>query len=58
MSARDPIGRGEPPFNLPKVESFSDAEPRGCDDLTPALLCFIAGAVAFVAALAIFGALP
>ena len=26
---------------------------RGCDDLTPALLCFIAGAVAFVAFVAI-----
>ena len=31
---------------------------RGCDDLTPALLCFIAGAVAFVAVLAVAGILP
>ncbi|HET9189820.1 MAG TPA: hypothetical protein VFN69_04530 [Rudaea sp.] len=53
MKRRDPMSRGEPPFSLPKVESFSDAGPRGCDDLTPALLCFIAGAVAFVAFIAI-----
>lgn len=33
-------------------------EPRGCDDLTTALLCFIAFAVAFVVVLAIAGALP
>lgn len=34
------------------------AEPRGCDDITPALLCFIAGTVAFVVVLAVAGALP
>jgi hypothetical protein len=45
-----------PPFNLPKVEN--DTGPCGCDDLTPALLCFIAGAVAFVVVLAVAGVLP
>ena len=43
----------EPPFTLPKVEDLADRGPRGCDDLTPALLCFIACAVAFVAFVAI-----
>lgn len=58
MTPRDPIGFDAPPFNLPKVESFSDNGPRGCDDLTPAVLCVLAGAVAFVVVLAVCGVLP
>lgn len=54
MTARDPIGFDAPPFSVPP----DDTGPQGCDDLTTALLCFIAGAAAFVVVLAVCGVLP
>lgn len=56
MKRGDPIGYDKPPFNLPKVET---QQPRAWDwPLTPAVMCVLAGAVAFVVVLAVAGALP
>jgi hypothetical protein len=55
MTPRDPTGFDAPPFNLPPEPPQS----RAWDwPLTPAVLCVLAGAVAFVVVLAVAGALP
>lgn len=55
MTRRDPIGHDAPPFTVPPEQPQS----RAWDwPLTPAVLCFIAGAVMFVVVLAVAGALP
>jgi hypothetical protein len=55
MTSSDPIGFDAPPFNLPPEPPQSRAWDY---PLTPAVLCFIAGAVAFVVVLAVAGVLP